>query len=75
MPKEIIGRMVQYQDASGEIRTGKIVDLEPSNIPEVAFLYIYDVGDYASNDKLDIVNGKELRYADIKASIECQLID
>ena len=74
--ENIIGREVEYSDYSGLIRTGKIVAIEPCETePGVAYLYIFDNNDMDANDKVDIVYGKEVRYADIRPSIECTLLN
>lgn len=66
----IIGKAVKYYDYLDAERFGHIVAIEPYPMdPEQAYIYIED-NEPEFNIHQDFINGKVLRYAEIRPSDE-----
>ena len=66
--KSIIGQHVKYYDYLGTERFGNIAAFEPAG-NDLAWIYIVDE-DPNFNDKVDLVNGVQIQYAEVRISTE-----
>ena len=63
-----IGQSVKYFDYLDGERFGKIIAIEPYyQDPSLIWVYIEDEED-EYNNKVDIINGAEIRYAELRIS-------
>lgn len=66
---ELIGKHVMYFDFLGIDSFGYIVAIEPGPEPDIVYCYIEDE-DMEDNIHEDVVNGKKIKYAEIRLSSE-----
>ena len=78
--EQFIGSKCGWENYIGEKRMGTIVAME--NYPNpfdptipIFLCYVTDDLNDDNNDKIDIVNGVQVRYADIRQSTEISLLD
>lgn len=71
---ELIGKHIIYFDYLGIESYGIIVGIEPCNEEDQVYVYIEDE-DGEDNIHEDIINGKHIRYAEIRLSSEIYLDD
>ena len=73
--KKFLGKTVKYYDYLDAERYGRIVAIEPNpNSPDTPFIYIEDE-EQEFNEHRDIVNGKEVHYAEIRLSSEIYQVE
>lgn len=70
--QEYIGKSVIYYDYLGFERYGRIVAIEPGQEPDTPWLYIADT-DEEYNIHADMVNGSNIRYAEVRISSDVVL--
>lgn len=67
-PLELLGKQIKYFDYLGLERSGKIIAFEPCpDIDDILYLYIEDE-DPEFNIHNDIINGKNISYAELRRS-------
>ena len=71
---ELIGKHIIYFDYLGIESYGIIAGVEPCNEEDQVYVYIEDE-DIGDNIHEDIINGKNIRYAEIRLSTEIYLDD
>lgn len=78
--EQFIGSKCGWENYIGEKRMGTIVAMETYPNPvdptiPIFLCYVTDDLNDDNNDKIDIVNGVQVRYSDIRQSTEISLLD